>query len=372
MSERRNDNGFPAGGGETGALIRAFDWSNTTLGPLDAWPPHLKSTVNLMLASGAQIVLFWGTDFLALYNDAYAPTIGAKHPKALGRPARDSWSELWDDLEPLLRGVVETGETFTAKDRPFYIERHGYPENVYFDVSYSPVRNDSGGVDGVLCIVSETTQRIIAQQKLTETQEQQHLLLRETNHRLKNLFANINALITLSVRSARTPEEFADALRGRLSALLQAKELVHPGTIGAEHPVTSTTVDVLVKTILQPYHDETSLNRIIVSGPELPVGRDAVTSLALALHESATNAVKYGALSIPNGTITAMWQKRGNDFDLVWTESGGPKVVAPTARGFGSFLAERSVRQLGGKIEYDWQANGLTFRLTVPLDRLGA
>src|SRR6201986_2823272 len=175
-----------------------------------------------MLPAKAQIVLFWGAEFVALYNDAYAPTIGEKHPMALGRPARENWAELWDDLEPLLRRVLDTGETVFAKDRPFYIERHGYPENVYFDVSYSPVRSASGDVNGVLCIVNETTERVVAQQKLTETQEQQHLLLRETNHRLKNLFANIDALITLSVRSARTPKEFAEGLRGRLNALLQA------------------------------------------------------------------------------------------------------------------------------------------------------
>lgn len=288
--------------------MRAFDWSATGLGPVQTWPESLKSTVNLMLASGAQIVLFWGSDFLALYNDAYASTIGSKHPKAFGRPARENWSELWDDLGPLLRRVVETGETFTAKDRPFYIERHGYPENVYFDISYSAVRDDTDCVGGVLCIVNETTGRVLAQQKLTETQEQQQLLLRETNHRLKNLFANIDALITLSVRSARTPKEFADVFRGRLGALLQAKELVRPGTIGAEHAVERTTVDVLVRTILQPYHDEMSANRIKIVGPDLPVGSDAVTSLALALHESATNAVKYGGLSKPNGAVTAMWE----------------------------------------------------------------
>jgi len=101
-----------------------------------------------MLPAKAQIVLFWGPEFVALYNDAYAPTIGEKHPRALGQPARQNWAELWDDLEPLLRRVLDTGETVFAKDRPFYIERHGYPENVYFDISYSPVQNDSPSLCG--------------------------------------------------------------------------------------------------------------------------------------------------------------------------------------------------------------------------------
>ena len=96
-----------------------------------AWSASLKTTMATLLPAKAQIVLFWGAEFVALYNDAYAPSIGDKHPRALGRPAIENRRELWDDLEPLLRGVYETGETFAAKDRPFYIERHGRGETVY-------------------------------------------------------------------------------------------------------------------------------------------------------------------------------------------------------------------------------------------------
>lgn len=162
---------FPFRGGEMGTLIRNFDWSKTALGPLAQWPPHLKAAVGLMLPAKAQIVLFWGPQFIALYNDAYAPTIGDKHPKALGLPARENWTELWDDLEPLLQRVLLTGETVFAKDRPFYIERHGYPESVYFNISYSPVHDENGNIGGVLCIVDETTQRIVAEQTLARTEE---------------------------------------------------------------------------------------------------------------------------------------------------------------------------------------------------------
>ena len=161
---------FPFRGGDMGSLIRALDWSGTSLGPIAAWPAHLKATVGLILPAQAQIVLFWGPEFVALYNDAYAPTIGDKHPRALGRPARENWAELWSDLEPLLRRVLTTGETVSAKDRPFYIERHGYPETVYFDISYSPVHDEAGKVDGVLCIVDETTQRVAAEQTLAKAE----------------------------------------------------------------------------------------------------------------------------------------------------------------------------------------------------------
>ena len=140
-----------------GARYRDADWTGTPLGRPDDWSPSLTTTVAMMLGADAQIVLFWGPEFVALYNDAYAPTIGDKHPNALGRPARENWTELWDDLEPLLRGVRDTGKTFSAKDRPFYIERRGFGETVYFDISYSAVPEADGSVGGVLCIVSETS-----------------------------------------------------------------------------------------------------------------------------------------------------------------------------------------------------------------------
>src|SRR5215471_14759925 len=154
------EDGFPFGEEGIGALMRALDWSTTSLGPIAGWPAHLKGAIRLLLRAQAQIVLFCGPEFVALYNDAYAPTIGEKHPRALGRPARENWAELWDDLEPLLRRVLDTGETVFAKDRPFYIERHGFPENVYFDISYSPVWDEAGKVGGVLCIVSRRLSKL--------------------------------------------------------------------------------------------------------------------------------------------------------------------------------------------------------------------
>lgn len=164
--------------GEMSQRIRQHDWSSTPLGPIARWSHSLRTTVDLMLATQAQIVLFCGPQFVALYNDVYAPTIGEKHPRALGRPARENWAELWDDLGPLLKGVMETGETFSAKDRPFYIERSGYGETVYFDISYSAVRDGSGKVEAVLCIVAETTGRVRATQILADNEERQALLLK--------------------------------------------------------------------------------------------------------------------------------------------------------------------------------------------------
>jgi len=162
-------------------LLEQTDWSQTVLGPAERWPAVLRAALDLALPAHAQIVIFWGPQYTALYNDAYSVTIGNKHPKAFGRPAKENWSELWEDLEPLLSHVLRTGQTFSAQNRPFYIERRGFPETVYFDLSYSPLGVEENGASGVLCIVSETTQRVIAQQQLSDINERLELLFSQTD-----------------------------------------------------------------------------------------------------------------------------------------------------------------------------------------------
>lgn len=162
-------------------LVEGFDWAATPLGPRENWPPALKLTVDLMSESAAQIVLFAGSQMIAIYNSAYAPTIGDKHPHAFGRAASEGWAELWEDLGPLLQQVRDTGETLAAKDRLFRITRHGFNEEVYFDISFSPVREPDGSVCAVLCIVSETTCRVRAVADLARREEQLRSLLSQAH-----------------------------------------------------------------------------------------------------------------------------------------------------------------------------------------------
>ena len=157
---------WPFHTGDMADRIRRLDPAGSPLGPSCDWPASLRNAIDMMLPADVQIVLFWGPEFITLYNDAYATTIGDKHPNALGQRAKESWTEMWDDLEPLLMGVWTSGKTFTAKDRPFKIARHGYLEEVYFDVSYSALRSEQGHMLGLTCIVRETTEIVRARRAL--------------------------------------------------------------------------------------------------------------------------------------------------------------------------------------------------------------
>ena len=587
------------------ALIRAFDSSATSLGPMSDWPDCLREAVDLMLAAATQIVIFAGPDFVALYNDAYAPTIGEKHPRALGRPARENWGELWSDLEPLLARVRDTGQTVSARDRPFYIERHGYPETVYFDISYSPLRDPAGRVRAVFCIVNETTGRVTAQAALHENEERLRALFDQAmggialcgadgrfamvNTRMcamlgyteaellarrmqdvthpedlpgnealyRRLFAEGTAFViekrylrrdggmiwvSASVGPIRdregrvtqasamiidiTERHRAQAQERQMAAIIASSQdailsvdldrriiswnrgaerlygytaaeaigqtvilLLPPGQAEEEDEIMARILGGLpvephetrrrcrdgrlvdVSLAVSPVRDEhgrivgaakiarditgrkeaerlqrmlmgelkhrvkyvlatvqaiarqtfghaggeatatfnarlrslaaahdlltranwegAELSAIIgevlgaypaerfdLSGLRLVLPARSVMAIALALHELATNAAKYGALSEPEGRISVSWAVGGAGpeagapgFGLRWQERGGPRVVAPARRGFGSRLIEDVLAvELGGKVQLAYEPEGVVCIISAPLD----
>nr|WP_294508140.1 ATP-binding protein [uncultured Rhodopila sp.] len=157
---------FLAGGGETGALMRARDWSRTPLGRPETWPQSLRTSVSTCLNCAFPILIWWGADLAKLYNDSYAEILGAKHPAALGAAARDVWPEIWDVIGPMLGGVMSRGEATRAEDLLLLLHRRGFDEECYFCFSYSPIRDETGGIGGVFCPVIETTERVIGARRL--------------------------------------------------------------------------------------------------------------------------------------------------------------------------------------------------------------
>ncbi len=155
-----------AGGGEIGALMRALDWGQTPLGPLANWPQSLKTSVSICLASRFPIVLYWGPEYVVLYNNAYSQILGSKHPWAMGQTCRVCWAEIWDTIGPMLDGVLATGEATWSDDLLLMLRRFGYPEECYFSFSFSPVRAESGTPGGVFTAVIETTEKVIGERRL--------------------------------------------------------------------------------------------------------------------------------------------------------------------------------------------------------------
>ncbi len=165
-NKRQTSDDFLIGGGEMGALMRAMDWSKTALGPTTAWPQSLRTSVSICLSSAFPILVLWGPDLVMIYNDDYRPMLGRKHPHALGQRMPECWHEIWDIIGPMLEGVLHRGEATRAEDLLLLLESNGYPEERYFSFSYSPIRDESGKVGGVLTPVKETTEKVIGERRL--------------------------------------------------------------------------------------------------------------------------------------------------------------------------------------------------------------
>jgi two-component sensor histidine kinase len=205
-----------------------------------------------------------------------------------------------------------------------------------------------------------------------QAEEANQLLAGEMSHRVKNLLLVASQLAQITSRSAATTADMAQDLSKRLTALGRAHDLVRPK---GGRPVEAALLGDLLTVLLQAYDDtDGTMGRIRIAVPRMDIGEAAATTLALVVHELATNSLKYGALSTECGTLDVRCAVPDGDVVVVWTEQGGPPVIEPSApAGFGSELIRRSMaRQLGGSIAFDWAAEGLIVTLRMRRDRLVA
>jgi diguanylate cyclase (GGDEF)-like protein/PAS domain S-box-containing protein len=154
-----------AAGGTVGALMRSIDWSTTPLGNPDSWPQSLVSTVSICLSTRFPIAVYWGPEFIVLYNDAWIPLEGDRHPHAIGRPVRDVRPEVWPFLKPSFERAFYDGEATSAERQFFASSRYGYVEECYFDYGISPIRGEEDRIVGLFMPASETTQRVLARRR---------------------------------------------------------------------------------------------------------------------------------------------------------------------------------------------------------------
>ena len=202
-----------------------------------------------------------------------------------------------------------------------------------------------------------------------QAEEANELLAGEMSHRVKNLLTLATALTQITSRSAETKEDMVRELTSRLIALERAQELIRPVP---GQKTGATLLGDLISVLLAPYDEKEASVRIRVSVPKINVGETSSTALALVIHELATNSAKYGALSISSGTLDVSCNAHGDEVAVVWTERGGPHVVAPKKlEGFGSKMVHRSMAsQLGGTIAFDWSDEGVVVDLRMSKHRL--
>ncbi len=169
MATKGNDSGIASrrGEGEMGTLMRTHDWQSTPLGRPGGWPQSLRTIANIVLSSRYAMWVGWGEELTFFYNDAYRPTLGLKHPWALGRPAREVWSEIWAEIGPRVQTVLATGVATYDEGLLLFLGRSGFPEETYHTFSYSPLADDNDAVCGMLCVVTEETDRIIGERRMT-------------------------------------------------------------------------------------------------------------------------------------------------------------------------------------------------------------
>jgi PAS domain S-box-containing protein len=296
--------------------------------------------------------------FILTWNAGAERLFGYRAEEAIGKPATIIIPPDRGEEEPAMLEAIRRGESVRQFET---VRRRKDGSLVDVSLTASPIRDTVGRIVG-----ASTIARDIAE--LKRARETQQLLLREMSHRVKNLFALAGSVVGLSARSARSVQELADSARERLTALARAHALTLSD--GQASP-QSTTLQSLIRAIVAPF-DEHSVSRIAITGVDAPVSGAAVTSLALLLHEFATNAAKYGALSSPEGTIAIDCLDEGDKVVVAWTERGGPPVAEPKdTEGFGGVLSRIAVMsQLGGEIARDWRPEGVGIRLSAPRSRL--
>lgn len=328
--------------------IYEFDWSRTPIGPKASWPPALLTSYQIMMDTAFAACATWGPERTLMYNAAYIPVLGDKHPSALGQPIDRVWHEVWNDIRPFVERTLAGGRVY-LEDLPLILNRSGVPEETYWTFSYSPLR-DGEEIMGILDIAIETTSRI-------QAERHRQLLVEESGHRVKNTLALVQAIARSSLKDV--DQETAADFENRLLALARSQDALQMkafqgGDLGR---VISLALGHLTR------------ERFEFDGPPVDLSPRVAQTVSLVVHELATNAYKYGALSVSGGRLSVHWTVDEGRLALTWTERGGPPVAAPAKSGFGSKLIRRGLTGAGGA-ELTYDPDGFSAVFSAPVVRL--
>src|SRR5215510_10753933 len=231
-----------SGGGEMGAMIRALDWSQTPIGPIASWSPSLRMMVRFLLANRFPLLLWWGPQYVSIYNDAYRPVLGTKHPWALGQPVSTCWSEIWHVLQPLIDTPFHGGPATWIEDFALEINRHGFVEETHFTVAYSPVPDETvaGGIGGVLATVHEISAKVVGERRVA--------VLKDLGARASEAKTAEEAYAIAAATLAQHPKDIPFALLYLLEADGQRARLVGVAGVPEGAPASPLVIDLSADT----------------------------------------------------------------------------------------------------------------------------
>ncbi|NJC42643.1 two-component sensor histidine kinase [Brevundimonas alba] len=310
-----------------------------------------------MQAPGFVCVLTGPDHVFQMHNPAYAQLIG--HRDITGKPVREALPEIVNQgYAEFLDSVYATGEPHEGRASQLQLQRTpGAPlETLYLNFVYQPIRDSAGAIAGIFVQGHDVTESVRAA-------ERQKLMIDELNHRVKNTLATVQSIAMQTARSHADPRTFAEGFQARLLALSHTHDLL----------TRSHWEGAGLGSILEHETEAHGAHRVSVAGPPVPLPPAAALSFGMIFHELATNAAKYGALSVPGGRIMVDWalaNQANPRLELTWREIDGPGVIQPERKGFGSRLIERNVRHdLAGDVKLDYAADGFVATFSIPLDR---
>lgn len=325
----------------------------------DALKAELADLRSLFRSAPGYMAILRGPDHVfALVNDAYQQIVGNRD--LVGKPVRQARPELaGQGFFELLDQVYATGKPFVGHEMPVRLQRcpEGPEEEIFVDFVYQPIIGTDGRISGIFIEGSDVTDRVRAA-------AYQQLLLNELNHRVKNTLATVQSIVSQTLRNAPTPPEARAMIEQRMIALSRAHDVL------TQQRWEGADLREIVAQAIAPFRDPGN-DRFHVRGPAVRLSPRLALDLAMALHELATNAVKYGALSNATGEVYLVWKMDPGcappHLKLRWEERGGPPVAPPSRRGFGTRLIERSLAQdLKGEARIEFAPGGVVCTINVP------
>ena len=227
-------------------------------------------------------------------------------------------------------------------------------EGEHFDSGHSRVMMELAVFTGI------ALRMIQSDQQLKKALDEQATVAKEMSRRLKNVFAVTDGMIRMTARNSTTKEGMTESLMGRLRAFSDAHSLVRR-SFNPDNETKGVELSELIATVLRPYRNPA------LDGPAVKLGEHATNNIALIFHEFATNAAKYGALTVDSGAVHVGWRVEGDQLVLSWKETGGPAIAKPEKKGFGSSLVATTITGHEGTIAYDWEREGLGVRIALPM-----